>query len=80
MAFPVLCFPDNVFKCIFLNEKLNFDKKKKSLKFLPKGPIDKILALVQIMAWHQIGHKPLSQPMSNLLPFHVPFGQLYYVW
>ena len=31
--------------------------------FFPKGPIDNKLALVQIMAWHGIGDKPLSEPM-----------------
>ena len=33
------------------------------LKFVPKGPIDNISALVEIMAWRQIGAKILSQPM-----------------
>ena len=27
------------------------------------GPIDNIPALVQVMAWHQSGDKPLSEPM-----------------
>ena len=36
---------------------------KISLKFLPKGPIDKMAALVQIMAWRRTGDKPLSEPM-----------------
>ena len=34
-----------------------------SLKLDPKGPIDNKSALVQIMAWHQPGDKPLSEPM-----------------
>ena len=34
-----------------------------SLKFVPKCPIDNMLALVQVMAWHQIGNKPLPEPM-----------------
>ena len=39
-----------------------------SLKFLPKGLINNIPALVQIMAWRWPGHKPLSEPMMvNLL-------------
>ena len=33
------------------------------LKFVPKGPINNILALVQIMAWHWTGDKPLSEQM-----------------
>ena len=34
-----------------------------SLKFVPKGTIDNKSALVQVMAWHQTGDKPLSEPM-----------------
>ena len=36
-----------------------------SLKFVPKGPINNIPALVQIMAWRQTGDKPLSEPMMT---------------
>ena len=32
-------FPDDIFKCIFLNEKF-FVSIQISLKFVPKGPID----------------------------------------
>ena len=39
-----------------------------SLKFVPKGPINIIPALVQIMAWCQPGDKPLSEPMMVRLP------------
>ena len=35
---------------------------KISLKFVPKGPINNIPALVQIMAWHRSGDKPISEP------------------
>ena len=31
-----------------------------SLKLIPKGPIDDVSALVQIMAWRQPDDKPLS--------------------
>ena len=34
-----------------------------SLKFVPRGRINNILALVQIMAWRRPGDKPLSEPM-----------------
>ena len=34
-----------------------------SLKFIPKGPIDNIPALVQITAGRQPGDKPLLEPM-----------------
>ena len=36
---------------------------KISLKFVPKSPINNIPALVQIMAWHWPGNKPLSEPI-----------------
>ena len=48
------------FKCIFMNEKF-FILIRISLKFVPKGPIDCKSALVQEMAWQQIGDKPLSE-------------------
>ena len=41
---------------------------KVSLKFVPKGPINKSPALVQIMAWRRIGNKPLSKPKMVYLP------------
>ena len=53
---------DNIFKCIFLNEKFRI-LIKIWLKFIRKGPIDNNLALVWIMAWRWIGDKPLSEPM-----------------
>ena len=49
---------DNIFKCIFLNEKHEY-----RLKFIPKGPINNIPALVQIMVSRRSGDKPLSEPM-----------------
>ena len=36
---------------------------KISLTFVPKGPINNIPALVQIMAWRRSGDKPLSEPV-----------------
>ena len=53
---------DDIFKCIFLNEKF-YVLIKISLKFVPNGPIDNNPALVQVMAWRRIGDKPLSEPM-----------------
>ena len=55
-------FPDDIFKCIFLNENVLI-LMKIPLKFVPKGPINDIPALVQKMAWHRSGDKPLSEPM-----------------
>ena len=34
-----------------------------SLKFVPRSPVDKKPALVQVMAWHQTGDKPLPETM-----------------
>ena len=39
---------------------------KISLNLLPKGPINVMPALIQIMAWCQTGHKPLSRLMRAL--------------
>ena len=44
---------------------------KISLKFVPKVRINNIPALVQIMAWCRIGHKPLSEPMMVNLLAHI---------
>ena len=44
---------------------------KISLKFVSKGPINNIPALVQTMAWRRPGDKPLSEPMMVSLPTHI---------
>ena len=62
-------FLDDIFKCIFLNEN-DWILIKISLKFVLKGPINNIPALVQIMAWCRPGNKPLSEPMMVSLPMH----------
>ena len=51
---------DGSFKNIFWMKCMDFDDI--SLKFVPKGPINNIPALVQIMAWRRPGDKPLSEP------------------
>ena len=43
-------FADDIFKCIFLNENV-WISIAISLKFIPKGQINNIPALVHIMAW-----------------------------
>ena len=50
---------DDIFKNIFLNEKTGISIKI-SLKVVLKGPINKIPALVQIMAWRLLA---LSEAM-----------------
>ena len=53
---------DDIFKCIFLKENV-WIPTIISLMFVPKGPINNIPTLVQIMAWRRPGDKPLSEPM-----------------
>ena len=60
-------FPDDIFKCIFLNENARISLKK-LLKFLR---INNDPALVQIMAWRRSGDKPLSEPTMVSLPTHI---------
>ena len=63
-------FPDIIFKCMFLNENV-WIPIKISLKFALKGPINNILALVQIMVWRHPGDKPLSEPVLVCLLTHI---------
>ena len=63
-------FADDIFKCIFFNENV-WTPIKISLKFVSKGPINNITALVQIMAWRRLGDKPLSEPIMVGLPMHI---------
>ena len=63
-------FADDIFMCIFVNENCCI-LIKFSLKYVRKGPIDNNPALVQIMAWHWSGDKPLSEPMMVILLMHL---------
>ena len=63
-------FADDIFKRIFFNENV-WISIKISLRFVPKGPINNIPALVQIMAWRRPGDKPLSEPMMVSLTTHI---------
>ena len=63
-------FADDAFKRIFMNENI-WISIKISLKFVPKGPINNIQALVLIMAWRRTGDKPLSEPMLVSLLTHI---------
>ena len=65
---------DETLISIFMYENdINFIKF--SLEFGPKGPVINIPAFVQIMAWHQPGNKPLSEPMIVRLPMHICITQ-----
>ena len=61
---------DDTFERIFVNENVRISIQI-SLKFVPKGPINNIPGLVQIMAWRRPGDKPLSEPMMVRLPTHI---------
>ena len=63
-------FADDIFKCIFLNENA-WILIEISLKFVHKGQVNNIPALVQITVWHRPGDKPLSEPMMVSLPTHI---------
>ena len=49
-------FPDTIFRCIFLNENA-WISIEFSMKFVPKGPVNNISALLLMMAWRQTGEK-----------------------
>ena len=63
-------FPDDIFKWIFLNENV-WISINISLKFVPRGPINNIPTVVQVMAWRRSGDKPLSEPMMVNLSTHI---------
>ena len=52
----------NIFKPIFSNKNVRIAIKF-SLKFVPHGALDNKSALIQVMAWHRKGNKPLPEPM-----------------
>ena len=63
-------FPDDILKCIFLNENIQISIKT-WLKLVPSGPINNIPALVKIMTWRRPGDKPLSEPVMVRWPTHI---------
>ena len=71
-------FPNNIFKCILLNENV-WISLKISLPFAPKILINNISALVQIMAWHWPRYKPVSEPMMVNLLTHICLTWLQWV-
>ena len=68
----------DIFNSIFLNENVCIPIKI-SLKFVPKGPINNIPLLVQIMAWRRSGDKPLSEPMVTNSLTHLCVTQAQWV-
>ena len=63
-------FADAIFKCIFLNENI-WISIQISLKFVPRGSVNNIPALVQIMTCRRPGDKPLSELMMASLLTHI---------
>ena len=61
---------DGFFICIFLKENVCISIEM-SLKCVPKGPINSIPALMQIMACRRAGDKTLSEPKMVKLPTHI---------
>ena len=53
---------DGILKWIFMNENGRIPIQI-SLKLVTKSPINNKPALVQVMAWHRTGDKPLPEPM-----------------
>ena len=63
-------FAEDTFNRVFVNENVRISIEF-SLMFVPKGPINNIQALVQIMAWRRPGAKPLSEPVMVSLLTHI---------
>ena len=62
-------FTDDISKCIFKDNV--WISIKIPLKFVPKGLINNIPALVQMMVWRRSGDKPMSGPMLVILLTHM---------
>ena len=58
-------FADDTFKSILVNGNIRISIKI-SLKLFPRGPINNIPAIVQILSLRWSGDKPLSKPMMVL--------------
>ena len=53
-------FTDDIVSCIFMDKKIRI-LIQISLNFVPTGPINNKPALVQVMAWHRTGDRPLFE-------------------
>ena len=65
-----LNFTDDMFKWIFLNGNI-WMSNRMSLELFPRGAINIIPTLVQIMAWCRPGDELLSEPMMVRWPAHI---------
>ena len=57
---------DDVFKCIFVNDKIHIWITI-PVNIVPEGPVHDKLSLVEVMAWRQTGAKPLPEPMMTMV-------------
>ena len=55
---------DDIFTCIFLNENDRI-LIRISLQFVPRSLVDNKLALVQVLARHHTGDRPLPETMMT---------------
>ena len=67
-------FPGDILKCILFNENVLISIEI-SMKFVPEVQINNIPSLIQLMAWHQPGTKPLSEPMMVTLGTNICITQ-----
>ena len=67
-------FSDDTLKFILMNKNLWIETKI-PLQFIPKGPINNIPAMVQIMACRRPGAKPLSKPMVVRLSTYICYSK-----
>ena len=71
-------FPEDIFKAIFVNENIWLSIWI-SLKFVLRGLITNITALVQIMAWRRPGDRPLSEQTVVRYSTHICVMRLQWV-
>ena len=64
------CFAEDIFKCIFLNEKF-YIVIPISLKCGPKYPVEKKWALVQVMAWRRTLSESMSAQVTDAYMRHL---------
>ena len=73
-------FPHNISKCFFFSWRKMYEFQFDiSLKFVSKGAINNIPALVKIMASRRPGDKPLSESMMVWLKAHICVTQPHWV-
>ena len=66
-------YADDIFKLIFLNKHCCVLIKRSVEFVLKKGLIEIKLSLIQVMAWHHIGAKPLHQNYDDLVQWHMHY-------